>query len=373
MIYLISFLISAFIAYFVPKYEEKKGKIKAWKFVIDKRQTRKEKLMFASMIVPILVSACRYGIGTDYFYTYIPQFNAIARGSRSYYEYGFYLLNKGITLFTDNGQWLIAICSVVTIGICYRQIFKQSKSYVLSISLFYLSFFYFISLNNVRQALASALLLIAIDKLIHGEKIKFIFWVLIASSLHRVSTVFLVLLIADKFCFSSIVYGVFSCAVFFVGKIIAPRVLAILTAYIPRLNLYLHASELAIFNEKTIGGMYILIQFVIIAVYVYLDMNGQELQRQTDKIEWNITKWTQCILFGIIAMDGVIPATYRIARIFSFAQFILLPNAIEKKEKNKRNKVWMWSVIIGLYFIYFVQNIMRGAEEVLPYRSIFNI
>lgn len=373
MIYLISFLISAFIAYFVPKYEEKKGKIKSWKFVIDNQQIRKEKLMFASMITPILVSACRYGIGTDYFYTYIPQFKAIARGSRSYYEYGFYLLNKVIALFTDNGQWLIAICSVLTIGICYRQIFKQSKSYILSISLFYLSFFYFISLNNVRQALASALLLIGIDKLIHGEKIKFIFWGLIASSLHRVSIVFLVLIIADKFCFSSIVYGVFSGVIFVLGKIIAPRALTILTAYIPRLNLYLHASELAIYTEKTIGSMDILIQLAIIIIYVYLDENGQELYSREEKIEWNLTKWSQCILVGIIAMDGIIPATYRIARIFSFAQFILLPNAIEKKEKSRRNKTWLWCLILGMYLVYFVQNIMRGAEEVLPYQSIFNI
>ena len=371
MIYAISFLISVFISYYVPRYE-KNIKLKAWKIVIDKRKMHREKLMFASMILPILVSACRYGIGTDYFYTYIPQFNAIVRGEKSYYEIGFYILNKGIALFTENAQWLIVICSILTIGICYRQIFKESESYALSICLFYLSFFYFISLNNVRQSLASAFLLIGIEKFIYGEKIKFIFWVLIASSLHRVSLVFLVLFFADRFCLSAIPYGVFSCVIFFIGRIIAPKVLTILTTHIPRLNIYLHASELAIYKQKTIGSMYMLIQFAIIAIYVYLDVNGKELSEKKDQIEWNFTKWTQCILFGIIAMDGVIPATYRIARIFSFTQFILLPNAIEKKEKNKHNKICIWGIVIGMYLIYFAQNVLRGAEEVLPYHSIFN-
>ena len=328
------------------------------------------------MLFPILVSALRYGLGTDYFYTYIPQFRIIANGGDSYYEFGFFWLNKIVGFFTSNGQWMIAVCSVITIGIMYRQIFRMSKNYALSILLLYLSFVYFVSLNNIRQSLAAVFLLIAIEALIDNKKIKFIILVLLASSIHRVSMIFIILIIADQLSFSACFYAMTSLAMFGVGKIIAPRLLAILTSYIPRLALYLHASELKIYSNKTIGSGYILIQFIILFLYVYFDFAEKKKTvnlSEKDEIEWKITKISQCMLLCICSFDGIIPATYRIARIFSFGQFILLPNAIYKHERNKKNRIWIYVLILIMYSFLYIQGVLSGAEEVFPYRSIFDV
>lgn len=372
MAYIVSFLVSVLMAYYVPK-NLRKGEMKTgWRYIrFGWKSINRRILILASCIGPILVSAFRYGIGTDYFYTYIPQFNLIARGGESYYEIGFYLFNKFVALFTSDGQWLIALCSIITIGVCYGQLFKQSKTYILSITLFYLSYNYFISLNNIRQSLASAILLVAIECLINGEKIKFVAWVLIASTIHRVSIVFILLIVFDKMFFSAITYFIMSCVMFGIAKIIAPRLIAFLARYIPRLSLYMQASELAIYTKKTIGISYITLQFLIFLILIYLENNQTEVSHK-DNMEWNLTKMIQCLLMCVVSMDGIVPAAYRIVRIFAFSQFILIPNAIYKHEKNKNRKRIIWFIILGLYTFWFVYNYIQGTEQVFPYKSIFN-
>lgn len=372
MTYIVSFLVSVLIAYYVPNNLKKIRMKTGWRYIrFGWKSINRKILILASSAGPILVSAFRYGIGTDYFYTYIPQFNLIARGGESYYEIGFYLLNKFVTLFTSNGQWLIALCSIITIGICYDQIFKQSKTLIISIVLFYLSYNYFISLNNIRQSLASAILLVAMECLINGEKIKFVVWVLIASTIHRVSLVFLPLILLDKIFFSAIIYFIMSCVMFGIAKIIAPRLIDILTKYIPRLSLYMQASELSIYTKKTIGISYIILQFLIFLILIYLENNRTEISHK-DNMEWNLTKMIQCLLMCVISMDGIVPAAYRIVRIFAFSQFILIPNAIYKHEKNKKRRWIIWFIILGLYTFWFVYNYMQGTEQVFPYKSIFS-
>lgn len=375
MIYAVSAMFSILVSCLIPnKCITKKNISKRRKYII--RLKKRTVLILCSMLFPMLVSALRYGLGTDYFYTYIPQFNNIANGGRGYYEIGFYFLNRFVSLFTDDGQWIIAICSVITIGIIYREIFRMAKNYQISILILYLSFVYFISLNNVRQSLASAILLLAAEALINGEKFRFIVWVLLASSIHRVSIIFLVLIIADKVFFSAWIYLLVTIVMFGIGKIIAPWLLSILVRYIPRLALYLHANELKMYNERTIGRAYICIQFVIMIVYVYFDYIKKKKSNKLaykDEIEWNIAKISQCAHLSICAFDGVIPATYRISRIFMFLHFILLPNVIYKNEKNKNNRIMICIMIVIMYSFLFFQGILSGAEEVFPYKSIFDV
>lgn len=64
------------------------------KSTIYMKNIKRNGMISISLLFPLLVSSLRYGLGTDYSYTYIPQFNSIARGDRGYYEIGFYLLNK---------------------------------------------------------------------------------------------------------------------------------------------------------------------------------------------------------------------------------------------------------------------------------------
>lgn len=166
MIYAIMIIFSVISGCLVPYAEKKKKKSKS---TIYMKNIKRNGMISISLLFPLLVSSLRYGLGTDYSYTYIPQFNSIARGDRGYYEIGFYLLNKIVSFFTNDGQWIIVICSILFVGIVYRQIYRESKVYALSILLLYLTFAYFVSLNNVRQSLASAFLLLAWNVCVRAE------------------------------------------------------------------------------------------------------------------------------------------------------------------------------------------------------------
>ena len=365
-------LFSALISLLI---RQRKGNAIGLKITICKREVVRHLIIFLSAITPLLVSALRYGIGTDYFYTYIPQFNKIINGERNYYEIGFYYFNKFIGIFTSNGHAVIIITSIIFIGIVYREIYRYSRQYWLSIILFYLSFVYFISLNNIRQSMASALLLIAIELLIQKKRIGFAFCVLIATSIHQIAVLFLLALAIEKICVSAMTYTVITIGFWCTCKFIMPIVLSTLINYVPRLKLYFVADEMKIYNEKTIGRLLIIIQFIIMLYLDYIEFTykpDKDNAHIADKREWNIIKLNQFLLVCVYAVDGIVPAAYRIARVFSFSQFIFIPNVIFKYEKHRKRRWLQVLLTISLFGILFVKNIHSGAEEVFPYRSIFD-
>lgn len=376
MIYLVIAMVSIFISIKVPHWTQDSLRIKNFKIRFNQKGINRNLLIFLSALGPLLLSAFRYGIGTDYFYTYIPQFNLIANGGRSYYEYGFYLLNKIIALFTDNGQWLIIMTSTIFVLIVYHQLFRMAHNYALSLVIFFLSYNYFVSLNNIRQSLASAILLLAIDALVRQNKrLLFVFWVVVAGLLHRISVIYLVILIIEKISFSSIIYSVISVGMIGIGRIVLPRLLLVLSAYIPRLALYLNAKELQIYNGNTIGNLYTLVNAIFMIMLMYIDISSKPDSKElalNDRKEWEFTKLNQCIILCICGLDPIIPAAYRIVRIFAFSQFLFLPNVLIRFQTNKRNRMLLVTVLTLGMLAVFYQNFIYGAEEVFPYVSIFS-
>lgn len=365
MIYFFCIVITVLISAIVPHRRWQVGK----KRYLHLENLNRDLLILLAVLGPLLLSALRYGIGTDYFFTYIPQFNVIANGGQSYYEFGFYLLNRFVASFTKSGQWLIATVSSIFMITVYFQLFEMAYNYVISIILFYLSYNYFISLNNIRQSLAAAIILIAIHALINKNEKMFIFWMIIAVSIHRVSMAFFLILIVLIINFDAWIYMLGSVTVILIGRKVFVGAISLIASFIPRLQLYFYAEELQIYNEGTIGGLYVLVNLIFMAVLVFI-----ELQMKCSKTEWtrewNFIKLNQCLLLCICGLDSILPAAYRIARVFSFSQFIFLPNAVFKYGKGKKNKLILIGIIIIGMGVLFAQNYISGAEEVFPYKSI---
>lgn len=104
-IYLISALITGIFLYFSEFFIKEKKKIPKIIICTFFLCTCNYSLFF--------VSGFRYGVGTDYFYTYFPRFYQIMGGSNGYTEFLFTGLNKFILLFTDEAQWLFIITSFI--------------------------------------------------------------------------------------------------------------------------------------------------------------------------------------------------------------------------------------------------------------------
>lgn len=390
MAYLIAISMSLLVAAFVPRLIEEN---QHGTFLLVKqpwyKDTKKWQLigLVSLSALPILLISCfRYGVGTDYFYTYVPQFLSIVNGSYThYYEPGFYLLNLLVASLTSDPQWLIALCALLTLGLVYVVTVFLSDNYFMSILLFYLTYTYFVSINNIRQALASAILLPALYFLVRKKKIAFVLLTILAGTIHQSAYYFLIMAVLDLLPLSQLSYLLINLGFYIFIKLLGKQILALLALLIPRVQMYLNQG---VYLGKTIGELYLEVQIAISLIYLYLEyqprfnrdltqfsynkssFKSQKLENSAE--EWTIAKLLQWMVLIVCAMDGILPAAYRVVRIFTYAQFIFIPNAISKFERDDKRRLILYILVIVIFGILFVHDFAMGFEQVYPYKSIFN-
>lgn len=347
-------------------YTDKNG----WGIAFDKTEVRNRFFLYLSALPLFLISALRYGIGTDYFYTYVPGFNVIASGGHMHFEFLFHWLVKIITMFTSNYQWLFVITSFLFIFIVYNTLYRVSKNIPMALVIFFLSYVYFISLNNIRQALASAFILIAIRCLMEDKIWKYIFFCIVAGLIHQVAFISLLFIIVKikKIHLSAWWQMVLTFAGMLAIKFGARYIIKIVS-YIPRLSLYFRLDELLLYTNKTISTKFILLNIGIFLIYMIIESTEEDFKGDTD---WEISKWAQTFYLLICAADGIVPATYRILRVIIFVQYLTVPNAIEHC-KDDRHK-WLYYILVIIAFVLmFLELYLAGSEQVFPYVSIFDV
>lgn len=132
----------------------------------DKR--KKKYIMFAFGCL-ILVSMLRdYTVGRDLQSHYYDSFLRVINmdWDNLYllgYENGYLTFYKIISLFTSNPQWMIAIHSLIVIGITGWFIYRNSEDVVMSTFLFVTTNTWFMYMTMMRQAMAVCVVLIALE------------------------------------------------------------------------------------------------------------------------------------------------------------------------------------------------------------------
>lgn len=375
MIYLAAALFSIFVSCFITRTNRDRcltliTRMGGIKIAMNSREFKNRLLIFISALPVFLLSAFRFGIGTDYFYTYVPGFRVIANGGHMHFEFLFHWFVKIITMFTDNYQWFFIITSFIFIFIIYNNIYDLSKNIPIALCVFFLSYVYFISLNNVRQALASAFFLIALKNLINDNYKKYLFFCIITGLIHQVGFIGLAFSIVKikKLRFSAGTQLVLTIIGMLCLKIGAGYLLKIVSL-IPRLNLYFKAQELARYTESTISLKFMILNLAFLVIYWLIERMEEGFHPDTD---WEISKWTQTFYLFICAVDGIVPAAYRILRVILFIQFITVPNALEHCT-NKRYKMLLYMFVLAAFFIMFMELYLSGSEQVFPYVSIFDV
>ena len=399
MIYYLVFTISIAASWLYQRYSGQYGQETLIIETGARKQTDQNKIkailsLWISALPLFFLSAFRYGIGTDYFYTYTPEFYNIAEGRESYYEPGFWLLNKVISLFTADSQWVFIITSALFIGLLYFVLIKMSRNIPIALLLFFLSYNYYISLNNVRQSLASVILLVGIYFLIRKKAVASFICLACAVLIHRVSVLYILLLIPciiEIPAYASLAF----CAVFAIlARWLAGPIMAFVSTFIPRLALYSQAGYLTKYNQESIPRRFIVVNIIIMLLAAYHDFHhsalygrlfAQASEEKKDKkqfgimyyrsqrdaaLSWQITKALQVLLLCVCCLDGRIPAAYRVVRIFAFPQFLLLSNSIEM-HRNKHERRLLYALFVLMMLSLYIKNYMDGVEEVFPYQWVF--
>ena len=312
-------------------------------------------IFFASLPFAV-VSGLRYDVGTDYWPTYYTGFYRILNNIEfDGFEFGYFAIVKFIQIFTDNAFVLIFFLSVLFIYFTFKAIKEQSKDILLSILLLFITRYFFISMNGVRQFLAMAILLYSLKYVLSREKGKFLFWFFIAFSIHYMSIVFLP------------VYYLYTKRINF-DKLICYIVIAAIGVLIIRGSIFkiLANTRFGQADRYAYAGIkftiFTIAMNVLICFTFYLSYkNNKEDPRY--RLYLNIEFVAMLISIFIRA----IPAMERVYWFYSFPIIISFPYCIKKE----RYAVLRWMIItfFVLYLIYDI--IILRDHEVLPYQFIF--
>jgi len=319
---------------------------------------------FAAFLPLFLISALRYGIGTDYFFTYVPSFNLILSGKESpYTEWGFTFLNKLIQLFTDNVQWLFVVTGFIYTFVLIKVITNYSKNAILSVLFILLSGDYFTSLNNLRQSIAVIICLAAIPYMQNNKFFKYFLCICAASLFHITSFLMILpyIIVQIKFIKKNFLI------VAFLLTLLLPVFCRVFVWLVSFTKYGYYFEDYNIHEVTTVNILYHL--FFFVEAWLVLGK-----KRETDKMSY-ILLVMQFFAFYISAASIFISIPELITRLtfyFQIFQLLLIPY-MYVNIKGRRNRfifVIIFILLYGAYFIHF--TVISGVNEVLPYRSIFS-
>lgn len=387
IIYFIGFLTSLISSIFTEIY------------VIKHKKERNKKNLFFILLFGFLtvfpltfISMIRYGVGTDYFFTYIPMLNdAVIGGQLLNTEFFIAQLMYFIREFNLPYQFFFATTSIF-ISVCiFTSIFVQKKNFYVGVSIYFLSCTYMCSLSNIRQFCSIALALlcysIALRSTNRVTKIHMFVLLFLTILFHKSGIIYIaiypfIFVKRNKktILYSSVVLLLISPLLIYGFKFIALQ-----TKY----------AYLFSFAENQIYSK--IFFFVIIDAFIYC-LCLYKLKYKINNYIFLLTtiKTIQIAVFASNLIYQQVELYLRMYHIFFSFDIILLPvfvtyfknDELENKTQSiinydyrisspvslieKKESLIIISIIVIYFIIFFVQVIIDNMYEITPYRTIFN-
>ena len=330
-------------------------------YIMFKRYHKENSVAFCVIIFFILtiISGCRAStVGTDT-HAYLNLFlinNDLLSGFANQ-EILFEFLCKFIGLFTTNAQWLLIVCSAITnFGVLYFAYFN-SKNVTLSIFLYISLYFYFFSMNGVRQFVAIGIVLIASEFAKRRKIIPFIVLILLAIGFHSTAIFALILwFVFDKKLSKKMIFFI---AILLVGGVVVfDRLIPVIVRLFPRYEIYLENS-----SGFQSGG--------VMAAVVYTIIFGVGIAAALDKNWYNTGNKAILLIVGIASIFSIasfsIGILRRVCWMFEIYSIVLIPNLLYSKFYY-RSRYYLYIFIVLMGSVYLVYCFSFNWNAVLPYK-----
>ncbi len=311
------------------------------------------------------IMAFRYDVGTDTSH-YIDDFQIIANGNIVFaHEYGFYILNKMILLFTNQSQWLIIVTSFIFLAFFIKTVEEESTNPFLSIVILFGTTLFFVELNNIRQQIAVVMLLWGYRFVKNNNLWAYIGVCVTAAFFFHLSSIMMIFvypLVNTKllqkwyFIWMPILVCALPLIIFIYGKVYELLGYDGYLDWTPSGNnnlLYLNLTFLFILfigygfknirNDKNLYG-YFALQFVTIII----------------------------TLIGFYVTTGEINT--RICFYFMIFQVLSLPKAVNLIKENSKVLAILSLLLISVVLVgsFYYSIYLYGYHEVLPYQFCFS-
>lgn len=334
-------------------------------------QKRNHKLFtIISLLIPILISSLRYNVGTDY-PIYVNIFNRtqgqsllefIANGSN---EIGFYAISKLSFLVTGDATLLFAIFSLITILFFYLGLKRFRISHKPLIFFLFLLNIFPGSFNGVRQSAAVSVCFYAFSFILDKKPGRFIFWTIIAATLHTsaIATLplYLLSLISTKIDFKVASF-------LQILKSLSPSL--ILLAAFPLLFPIIGAIDLFSHYETyqdivLAGNNYTFLLYLVILIALLLAAR-RLISSKTD------LSFLSLSAIGTVFMTLGFMSTpiKRIAMYFTIFPLLLMPKFIDMFN-DRFGKFICYTLLIAYGIIFFIISFyILNQSSIFPYKSI---
>lgn len=307
-----------------------------------------------------LISALRSGVGAD-FENYETIFNNIDYFTADRIEPGFLWINKFLSYLGFPAQSIFVVMAFIVayfVVLASRKV-RRPEQLVLA----YCLLFYLDSLNIIRQAAATAILLYAILCLIDRENKRFLLFVLLATSLHYSAILFLPIIFVNniKFDKKMLLLTVLLTIVFIRISVIEILINSSVLSG-TKYNFYL-GSTIYNFESGFWSTVLFLLRYIVLFVAFLIPRRyyPQNLQRFR-----NITLILNVLLLLSIAVYFKFYIFHRFVSLFSVS-LILSMVLVSQAKIRWRQPLILLCVIVPLIFF---ENDIRVFEKSLPGKGI---
>jgi transmembrane protein EpsG len=316
------------------------------------------KLAFIFFQTNLLIVFCsfRYGIGTDYFSYRSAFFDISYYGMR--FEPLYKSLNQAVLFLFNDYRVLLFICSSITLPLINFVYLKLSRNYALSSFLFISCWFFFESLNAVRQFIAIGFVLFACYWIYQNRKTLFMLFGSMAVLFHYSAAValviFLVFWILKK---KQRIYTI---------VLIALSIVALLyDILISRYSGYLFLYEHFLRIDESIGIKPMLFHLIILLPAFALV--GYSKCKDSQILVPLLMSVTGVLFFFLLTKNIFF---YRISFYFSIFETILLPNYLSLARSRIMSLILVISLILyGLLSFYL--GMRQNNSGVIPLSFAF--
>lgn len=284
----------------------------------------------------------------------LPQALTISKG----YEPGWVILNKFLSLFSKDFQIVMIVVALITTISFFWFSFRYSPDPYLTLFIYVTLGFWGSSFNNERQALAISILLFSVYYIQKRKFLRFLILVLLATSIHLTSIVFLITYFIygykykKEYLFVSAIIG-FTCFLF------AEPLINFVIQLIPFYSRKYTAGE-----WESSGGFGYLLMLVLVCL-VSLLLYPKKSNRKQDLFFYMI------VVAAILQVFSLkMPFIQRLVKTFSIAMIITVPYMISNCNPNSR-LVAKTVVIVGL-FAFYVVGLVNDTISLVPYETMFN-
>jgi transmembrane protein EpsG len=304
---------------------------------------------FGTMLSFIFVSGLRNNIGDTPFYkhTYvINDFNWEFVKAQD--EVGFAVLQMILKRYSDDPQILIFTTALITNVLIIIGLYKYSRLFELSIYVYITGGLFLVTMNGIRQCLATAIIFIGTKYLINGNWFKYILIVIFASLFHQSALILIPIYFLVR-------YKAWTKATLILLSFSVIIVLGF-NQFSKVLFSVIENSQYGVYSQFDEGGASVIRVFVFAMPLVIAFFGREKLREIYPESDYIVNMALIGLSFMIISTSNWIFARFNI--YFELYQIILI-SWIVKVFREKDQRLVYYAIILCYFAYYFYESVIN--------------